>query len=101
MAEISANEIMNSKVEALEPSARFVYGLRSRSMNSPLSPVDMVSPLYSISGTRQCFEDRFSVKIPHYLDLAKINLPGFMFLFAARTFISEPWCAFYRSLFVL
>ena len=84
MAEISANEIMNSKVEALEPSARFVYGLRSRSMNSPLSPVDMVSPLYSISGTRQCFEDRFSVKIPHYLDLAKRNLPGFMFLFAPR-----------------
>jgi hypothetical protein len=77
MAEISANEIMNSKVEALEPSARFVYGLRSRSMNSPLSPVGMVSPLYSISVTRQCFED-------HYLDLAKRNLPGFMFLFAPR-----------------
>ena len=65
MSEISANEIINGKVTALEPSARFVHGLHSGLLNSAMSPAIEASPLFVGSITRQSFEDRFSFKMPN------------------------------------
>jgi hypothetical protein len=88
-SEISANEIINGKVTALEPSSRFVHCLHSGLLNSHLSPVVESSPLFVLGITRQCFEDRFSTKMPHYIDLKKRGLPGFDFLYAARKSIDR------------
>ena len=52
MSEISANEIINGKVTALEPSARFVHGLHSGLLNSAMSPAIESSPLFVGSITR-------------------------------------------------
>ena len=70
-SETSANEIINGKVTALEPSARFEHGPHSGLLNSPLSAAIESSPVLAVSITRQCFEDRYSFKMPHYLDLAR------------------------------
>jgi hypothetical protein len=89
MAETSAQEIIDGGIEALEPSARFVHGLHGGLLNSSLSPADTGSPLYAVSVTRQCFDDRIQVPMPHYLDMAKRSLPGFDFLYAARKSIAK------------
>eukprot|EP00978_Attheya_sp_CCMP212_P015736 scaffold40757_cov46-Attheya_sp.AAC.1 len=89
MAETSAQEIIDSGIEALEPSARFVHGLHSGLLNNPLSPGVISSPLYGLSVTRECFEARVQVPMSHYLDMKKRSLPGFDFLFAARKSIAK------------
>jgi hypothetical protein len=89
MAEISAEEIQKGEIEMLEPSARFVHDLHSGLLNSPLSPAVTSSPLFTLSVTRQCFEERFAVKVPHYLDNRKASFPGYRFLLAARKSIQK------------
>ena len=90
MAEKSAQEIIDGGIVALEPSARFVHGLHSGLLNSATSPAVTTSPLYGLSVTRQCFEHRVRVPMPHYLDMAKRrSLPGFDFLYAARKSIAK------------
>jgi len=84
MAEMSAQEIIDGRIEALEPSARFVHGLHSGLLNTSTSPAVTGSPFFALSVTRQCFEDRFQVPIPHNIHMAKRSLPAFDFLFAAR-----------------
>ena len=71
MAELSAKEIIDHRIKELEPSALFVNVLHSGLLNSPTSPAIESSPLFAISVTQQCFEERFKCDMPHYLDIKR------------------------------
>eukprot|EP00559_Dactyliosolen_fragilissimus_P005404 CAMPEP_0184867680 /NCGR_PEP_ID=MMETSP0580-20130426/27465_1 /TAXON_ID=1118495 /ORGANISM="Dactyliosolen fragilissimus" /LENGTH=424 /DNA_ID=CAMNT_0027368103 /DNA_START=236 /DNA_END=1510 /DNA_ORIENTATION=- len=88
MAELSAKEITDKGIEALEPSARFVHGLHSGLLNSTTSPIVPESLLYSIGVTRQSLEDTFHIPMLHYNGPEKRSFHAYQFYIAARKSIA-------------
>lgn len=88
-SELSAREIANKKIDALEPSNRFVLALHDGLLYSKHSPLKEKHPLHINVDRQFVINAAVNLKMPHVFDSKKMQFRYYRYLMEARGILIE------------